>query len=325
VLSASAFDGLLLIILILSVAVIAVGAAYNFRFVAIREIYLFRGKIESPTILNYLIGMTSNALLPFAFAVFAVRKTYWRASAVLLLMLLLYPVTLNKIALFAPLWLIALMILSKLFETRLAVILSLLGPMLAGIVFVSLFQKEATSYFFMVNFRLITMPATAMDVYSDFFSKHDLTHFCQISFLKPLVACPYREPLAIIMERTYDLGNFNASLFATEGIASVGLWFAPVAVMVCGFVIAIGNRVSAGLPADFVLISAGILPQVFLNVPLTIALLTHGAGLLFLLWYLTPRAIFEQQTAAQEAPTRAFSAYDLNRGEIANQASHNAK
>ena len=27
--------------------------------------------------------------------------------------------------------------------------------------------------------------------------------------------------------------------------------------------------------------------------PLTTVLLTHGAGLLFLLWYVTPRTIFE--------------------------------
>ncbi|MDB5640279.1 MAG: hypothetical protein JWP51_5187, partial [Bradyrhizobium sp.] len=131
--------------------------------------------------------------------------------------------------------------------------------------------------------------------------RHDPTYFCQMSFVKRFVACPYREPLAIIMERTYDLGNYNASLFATEGIASVGVLFAPVAVLVCGFVFAVGNRLSAGLPSDFVLTSAAVLPQILLNVPLTIVLLTYGAGLLFLLWYITPRTIFEQKIVAQKA------------------------
>src|SRR3984957_7483701 len=70
-LSAAAFDRLLLIILFLGIAIFAVGAAYNFRVVGVAEIYLFRDKLESPTILNYLIGMTSSALLPFAFAGFA--------------------------------------------------------------------------------------------------------------------------------------------------------------------------------------------------------------------------------------------------------------
>lgn len=39
--------------------------------------------------------------------------------------------------------------------------------------------------------------------------------------------------------------------------------------------------------------SGAILPQVFLNVPLTTTLLSNGAALLFLLWYLVPNKIFE--------------------------------
>jgi hypothetical protein len=67
---------------------------------------------------------------------------------------------------------------------------------------------------------------------------------------------------------------------------------APIAAFACGLVLAFGNRLSADLPPNFVLISSAILPHVFLNVPLSTTLLTHGAGLLFLLWYVTPRAMF---------------------------------
>ena len=64
-----------------------------------------------------------------------------------------------------------------------------------------------------------------------------------------------------------------------------------------------GHRfLSAGLPPRFVLISGAILPQILLNVPLTITLVTHGAVFLFLLWYVTPRTMFEQQESAQIAP-----------------------
>ena len=96
------------------------------------------------------------------------------------------------------------------------------------------------------------------------------------------------------MAKAYDLGNFNASLFATEGIASVGTLFAPVSVFLCGLVIALANRLSAGLPPSLVLISGAVIPQVALNVPLSTTLLSHGAAVLFLLWYLTPRAMFER-------------------------------
>jgi hypothetical protein len=238
--------------------------------------------------------MTASALLPFAFAGFVARKAWWRAGAILLLLLLFYPITLSKLALFSPLWLVAILLLSRIFETRFAVVLSLLLPMLAGLVLIGLFNGNAASFFSVVNFRTFAVPSVAMDVYSDFFSTHDLTHFCQISVLRPLMQCPYHQQLSLLMQDAYRLGNFNGSLFATEGIASVGILFAPVAVLLCGLVIALGNRASAGLPAGFILVSAALLPQIFLNVPLTIVLVTHGAGLLFLLWYITPRAIFEQ-------------------------------
>jgi hypothetical protein len=146
---------------------------------------------------------------------------------------------------------------------------------------------------------MVAIPSVAMDVYNDFFSSHELTHFCQISFLKPVMHCPYQDQLSVVMNGAYPFGYFNASLFATEGIASVGRLFAPVATFVCGLVIALGNRLSAGLPAEFILISGAILPQAFLNVPLTTVLLTHGAGILFLLWYVTPRSLFQQTSVAQ--------------------------
>jgi hypothetical protein len=300
VLSEPAFDRVLTLILLLALAIAAVGATYNFRIVATDDIYEFRNKMEFPATLNYLTGMTCSALLPFAFAGFAARKACWRAGAVLLLLLLFYPITLSKLVLFAPFLLVFMLLLARLAEARIAVVLSLLVPILAGIILISLFEgRAAVLYFATLNFRAVAIPASAMDVYNDFFSRHDLTYFCQISVLKPIVHCPYQEQLSVVMQNAYKVGNFNASLFATEGIASVGGWLAPVSVLLCGLLIALGNRLSAGLPAGFILTSGAILVQVLLNVPLTTVLLTHGAGLLFLLWYITPRTLFEPEAVAQ--------------------------
>jgi hypothetical protein len=111
--------------------------------------------------------------------------------------------------------------------------------------------------------------------------------------------CPYQDQLSVVMRETYRLGDFNASLFATEGVASIGTLFAPIATFLCGLVFALGNRLSAGLPAGFIMVSGAIMPQVLLNVPLTTVLFTHGLGTLFLLWYITPRAIFAPEMVAQ--------------------------
>ena len=207
-------------------------------------------------------------MLPFAFAFFMARGNQWRAAAALLLLLLFYPITLTKLAAFAPFWLLFLALLSRFFEARTSVMLSLFLPLLAGIILA--LPAEAGSrfsglliYFGPINFRMMAFPSVALDVYSDFFSTHEHTYFCQISFLKPFVSCPYNEYLSIIMARTYQLGNLNASLFATEGVASVGPILAPLVALACGLVISLCNRLSSGLPSKFILLSGGIFRRSF--------------------------------------------------------------
>jgi hypothetical protein len=241
------------------------------------------------------LGTTATVLLPFAFAGFIARRRYLWSAAVLLALLFLYPISLSKLALFTPFWLVGLLVLSKLFETRAVVVISLLAPTLLGVILVAIFYDKAAQYFMLINFRMMAIPSVGMDVYNDFFSKHELTHFCQINLVKRLIACPYQEPLALMMERIYDLGNFNASLFATEGIASVGTLFAPISALLCGLVIALANRLSAGLSTRFVLLSGAMAAQAIVNVPLTITLVTHGSVVLGVLWFLTPRSIFRSR------------------------------
>jgi hypothetical protein len=50
--------------------------------------------------------------------------------------------------------------------------------------------------------------------------------------------------------------------------------------------------------------SGAVLPLVLLNVPLSIVLVTHGAAILFLLWYITPRSMFrlDGEPSAEQGP-----------------------
>ena len=295
------FDRLLTLIFLLCLVTVAVGASYNFRIVNPGDASNLRTD-PFPTVLSYFIGITSSSLLPFLFACFLARKDFWRAGAVLILLLFYYPIVVSKIAFFAPAWLVMMALLSRFAGARVAVILSVLIPALVGVVLIFLFSDHAVlseiaiSYFKIVNLRMIAIPSIAMDVYNDFFSKNDPTYFCQMRVLKSVIGCPYQNPLSIVMFNDYPFGgNFNASLFATEGVASVGLLLAPVSALACGLVVALANRLSAGLPPSFIIVSGAVLAQIMLNVPLTTVLLTHGAGLIFLLWYLTPRSIFQKE------------------------------
>ncbi|MBR1203975.1 MULTISPECIES: hypothetical protein [unclassified Bradyrhizobium] len=295
------------IILIASAAIIGIGSLYNLKLVDLTEMYKYRAEVALPAYLRYAVWIFSSALLPFAFACFVVSKRLLQAGVALLLMLLFYPIILTKMALFAPAWLLFLAVISKLVEARKATILSFFLPVLIGVVCALLYNagliplRPAMVYFGIVNNRMIAIPSLALEIYNNYFSAHPLTHFCQINIVKLVAACPYDEPIWAIMAKVYELGAFNASLFATEGIASVGLVLAPVSALICGLIIALGNRLSSGLPPRFVLLSTGILPQVLLNVPLSTALLTNGVGLLFLLWYVSPRCAFEQAPKAAPA------------------------
>jgi hypothetical protein len=87
--------------------------------------------------------------------------------------------------------------------------------LLPTLVEVMLIGAETRRYFSIVNFRMMTVPSGAMDIYNELFARHDLTYFCQAQILIPFVTCPYEHPLVIEMENNYAVGTFNASLFAT--------------------------------------------------------------------------------------------------------------
>jgi hypothetical protein len=288
-------------ILALAIGTIVAASSYNFRIISLDHIYDFRNEIAFPAAIRYLLGIVLSALLPFAFACYWALNRRWWAGAALLLMLLFYPITLSKFSFFAAAWIIALLVLSKIFEARTTTVLSLFAPLFLGLFFLAFVPEHmATFYFNLVNIRMVATPSSAVDIYNHFFSTHPHTYFCQISFLKSVMACPYQDPISVVMEHTYGFGNLNASLFATEGVASVGLLFAPLAALICGLVISVGNRLSAGLPSRFILISSALLPQILTNVPLTTTLLTHGMAVLFLLWCITPRTIFHDHSGKAE-------------------------
>lgn len=290
-----AMNAFLSTIMTIAIVTPAAGMYYNFKLVGLAEIYQFRDQIDFPVPLRYAIGITLGALLPFAFACFVETRARIPACATLLLILAFYPITLTKTTLFAPFWLAFLWLLTSRVEARFVVILSLLMPLLVGVLVALLYYAGLISlvhlidYFGSVNFRMIAFPSISLDVYNDFFSRHEVTHFCQISLIRSYFGCSYAEQLPVILSRNYPVGNINASLLATEGIASVSSAWTPLSAFLSGLVLSLGNCTSNGLPARFVILSSGVLMQTLLNVPLSVLMVTNGAAVMFLLWYITPR------------------------------------
>lgn len=277
---------LLKLILGCAAMTLVVASRYNFRLVdfASDEALRLRDELALPGAIRYLLGITSAALLPFAFACFVLRKSYVGAAITVVLLACYYPITMNKLAFFTPAWLILVTIVSRFLQPRAVCIFLFLVPMSIGLIFAYL---PAPPYlFWLLDHRMFVVPASALAVYNEFFSKHAPTFFCQISLVKALTGCPYGE-LGPMFKELYGQGNYNAGLFATEGVASVGPILAPVSALFCSLVVVLANAASSHLPKRLVLISGAAMPHIFLNVPFSVALLSSGAAILFLLWYLT--------------------------------------
>ena len=289
ILTPKAFDRLLWVLLGVVVLIFLVCTTNGIRFaLTLAEMHAGRSQVAYPWPLNYLTGIATGALLPFLAAVFSLRGRWALAATALGLFIALYTVTVTKMTLLASAWLVFLFALTAMLPIKIAIITSVSIPALAGLTIHAVMDEAGVYLFGTINLRLLAVPSSAMDHYNAFFAVHETTAFCQVSILKAIMGCHYPE-LGVVMQETYGLGNFNASLFATEGIASVGLFWAPLSALACGFVMALANCASQGLPPRFVVISGAMIVLMLMNLPLSTTLLTNGAATLFLLWCLTPR------------------------------------
>ena len=323
-LSPRAMNRLVILLLCFAAAVLAWNCYYGVAFVGVEEADQLRSAFVRPAVLRYLTGSVVGAVLPFAFAYFAWRRRYALAAVAIFLVVSFYPALLNKTVLLAVVWLPLLFFLFRAFEPKRATVLALLIPlatglMLYGLLLYGLLPPDSlpghlTRYMYgymygYANVRMFAFPSIAMDRYSDFFANHELTYFCQVSIVRVIKGCPYAYQLGAEMEAHYHLGNLNASLFATEGIASVGPIWAPLSALLCGLIISVGNSVSVRLPPPLIAASAGLVLQALLNIPLSASFLSNGFLVLLLLWLVTPRplpdaAISDRASADQTAPSR---------------------
>jgi hypothetical protein len=125
----------MLVLLAASAGILAFSASYGFALVGLLQSEQLRGTFSRPAILNYLIGWTIAAVLPFAFAYFAWHRRYALAASALVLIWGSYPIVLNKSVVFGGVWLLYLFVLFALFEPKRATVYSLLILMLPGIIF----------------------------------------------------------------------------------------------------------------------------------------------------------------------------------------------
>ena len=146
VLSPKALDRILVLILALSAATIAVGASYNFMFVDIENIYEYREKLEFPRAFSTCSGSPPTRCCRSPSPCSSSGAPSGARSLVLLLLVLFYPVTLTKTAFFAPAWLVVVLVVSRFFEPKTTITLTMLVPVAIGIVLLGLYSTGVISY-----------------------------------------------------------------------------------------------------------------------------------------------------------------------------------
>ena len=282
--------------LVAAVMILIADIQFGFNIVGVDEAQRLRASVQRPAFLNYLTSNFIHAILPFAFAFFAQRGHWLKAGTCLIIVASFYPALLNKTVLFAPLWLIYIFLIFRAFAPKRAWVLCLSAPLLLGLILHAAGESTGrSSVFYLINERFFAIPSIALDRYSNFFTNNPHTYFCQINVVRWLTGCPYSKELGGIFAEHYRLGNLNASLFATEGIASVGFKWMPIVTLLCGAMLSVGNSLSRHLSPMFVATSSAVAVQALMNVPLSIAVLTDGVGMLFILWYLCPEGIGSDQ------------------------------
>jgi hypothetical protein len=94
-LSPQTMNRLLILMLGFAAVVLAWNGRYGIAFVGIHEAEKLRATFIRPAALDYITGFVTAALLPFAFAFFALQRRYYLAAISILLIASFYPVLLN--------------------------------------------------------------------------------------------------------------------------------------------------------------------------------------------------------------------------------------
>lgn len=190
--SIETMDKALMGALVAAVMVLIADIQFGFAIVGMDEAQHLRASVQRPVFLNYVTNNFVHAILPFAFAFFAQRGRWLKAGTCLIIVASFYPALLNKTVLFAPLWLIYIFLIFRAFAPKRAWLLCLLAPLLFGLILhTTAAPTGKLSVFYLVNERFFAIPSIALDRYSNFFTSHPHTYFCQINVVRWLTGCPY--------------------------------------------------------------------------------------------------------------------------------------
>lgn len=283
---------------LLFATIFGIGMVQNFHVVDFAHLYEVRYS-DTESSAAFVQRFTDMYIFSFGGFFIGLSLFYRRfalAGLFLLVYVICYGLVQYKTAILAPVWFIYLYLFFRFFRnvSTTGFYLALTAPFWIGMALYFLFPNGRTldgnnvavwGYLNLVIFRQYAVSANALGIYYNFFQTHTHTLWSQITGLDFFLRYPYGDhTVAIEMQRRYDLGNYNASFLATEGIASYGYQAIPLASAALAFVFILLNTATRSIPPRTLVIMM-VMPCLMLNErPLSTSLLT--GGIIFLIFYL---------------------------------------
>lgn len=270
----------------------------SLRFVGLADVYLQRevgGGALSGSYIGYATGLLSNAICPVMMAIGIVRRKPVMILAGTAGFVLIYMTAALKAVLlsivFLPAFYFFVVTQERVSGLRIGMIMVGLVAFSAIILMLNdlVLNEFLTEIVALLLMRTFSVGPALTGLYADFFSFNPVTAFTHINVVRILAPYPYDAPVGIVVA-TWGLGipgvNANANFWATDGLASMGLWGLPVAGFLFGLAMNVMDMMTSRMDQRIVYLALiPFLMSVFNNSLFT-SLLTGGGGGAVLLLYL---------------------------------------
>jgi hypothetical protein len=262
------------------------------RFVDLEDIYELRfetGQYNYGAFANYSIAWLLYVCLPFYYAVAVLQRRPFALGIGIVGSLLLYAAMGYKSALFMGIAVVGIHVLYSWGDEFLFRLVVLLLAIVAVLAFLPYTEYGIIRWLRgLVFVRVLGMGGWTINAYYEFFSTNGFTYFTHVTVVNAITgAYPYGNLGLGQVIGLHNFGseyaNFNASFWASDGLAALGIIGIPiVTVAICGVWFMINRSVQEFSRKFAVLWLCGFW-QGLLNTPLTVALLSGGGLLIMLL------------------------------------------
>jgi hypothetical protein len=286
--------------LLLNIAVLG----SNFRLANLNEIYAVRFTASDIVSDSGVGGLVQHAqmwlsgfFMPLLFAAGAIYHKRWIYLVVGAVYLFLFGVAGAKSALLG-LPILGVILLWTRAKPEHANVL-FVGGMTALLVVPLMFLGEGTLatflqtwYVTLVHSRIFAMQALILGQYYHFFYDHPYTLWSHVTGISSFIPSPYTLDIPRTIGAYFYTDNVgvNSGMWASDGIAALGLPGIIIISLVAAVIMWIFDSIAARHDVRFVTLSLGFIGISFTNISLATTLVSGGAAFLVFALYVMPRA-----------------------------------